>query len=130
MTDRERWTVYPLLFLALGFAFKDKLVRHADFAEVSCNKLVVNDRAGRDRVIIGTTPTGGILQLQGDNNFRGVLSLAGLVFVDGHGNQVNAALIQAPQRKPTAKPHSAAEVESKEASEPGQSDDPPTDQQR
>jgi hypothetical protein len=26
MTERERWIVYPLLFLALGAALRDKLV--------------------------------------------------------------------------------------------------------
>ncbi len=37
MTDRERWTVYPLLFLALGIAAKDKLLRQVDTERVFCN---------------------------------------------------------------------------------------------
>lgn len=30
MSDRERWTVYPLLFLALGVSLRDKLTRTID----------------------------------------------------------------------------------------------------
>ena len=41
MTDRERWIVYPLIFLALGAVLKDKLlpatVVRAD--TIQCNKL-------------------------------------------------------------------------------------------
>ena len=37
MTDRERWTVYPLLFLALGIAVKDKVLPSSvDVDQVSC----------------------------------------------------------------------------------------------
>lgn len=40
MTDRERWTVYPLLFLALGISLKDKLTRTVETDRVQCKTLV------------------------------------------------------------------------------------------
>jgi len=40
MTDRERWTVYPLLFLALGISLKDKLSPSIDTERVVCKTLV------------------------------------------------------------------------------------------
>ncbi len=39
MTDRERWTVYPLLFLALGIALKDKLTKVVAVKEVRCESI-------------------------------------------------------------------------------------------
>jgi hypothetical protein len=68
MTDRERWTVYPLLFLALGITVKDKLVnlvnvKFVNAERVSCNALVVTDRGGKDRVVITSTPAGGLVNV-------------------------------------------------------------------
>ncbi len=40
MTDRERWTVYPLLFLALGISLKDKLARSVETDRIECKTLV------------------------------------------------------------------------------------------
>ncbi len=40
MTDRERWTVYPLLFLALSMSLKDKLTRFVSTDTVECKTLV------------------------------------------------------------------------------------------
>src|ERR1700732_4454850 len=90
MSDRERWTVYPLLFLTLGISVKDKIVKTVTADKVQCNVLVVGDRAGKDRIVLGTTPTGGILQMQGDKELRNILlrssETPGLVFVDARGN--------------------------------------------
>lgn len=61
MTDRERWTVYPLLFLTLGIAVKDKLVRLTDSDTVNCKQLIIHDRQNRAQVVITTTPEGGML---------------------------------------------------------------------
>lgn len=41
MTDRERWTVYPLLFLALGLSLKDKLTQSVNTKTLVCNELLV-----------------------------------------------------------------------------------------
>ena len=40
MTDRERWTIYPLLFLALGIAVKDKLFHEVKTDNVLSKKLL------------------------------------------------------------------------------------------
>jgi hypothetical protein len=65
MTDRERWTVYPLLFLTLGIAVKDKLLRLSNVDTVLCNKLVVHDGKGNEKVTISSTPVGGLVRAQG-----------------------------------------------------------------
>lgn len=47
MTDRERWIVYPLLFLALGAALRDKLAKQTRAKEIVCEQLYVVDAEGR-----------------------------------------------------------------------------------
>ena len=48
MNDRERWVIYPLLFLALGAALKDKMIpSEAKFRKVECDELVVARVSGR-----------------------------------------------------------------------------------
>jgi hypothetical protein len=51
MTTRERWIVYPLLFLALGTAVKPKLVP----PDITCRRLIVLDEERRSRVQLGVT---------------------------------------------------------------------------
>jgi hypothetical protein len=41
MTERERWIVYPLLFLALGAALRDKLSEQTNTKLIRCQELVV-----------------------------------------------------------------------------------------
>lgn len=41
MTERERWVVYPLLFLALGAALRDKLVDRTTTKSIVCQELTV-----------------------------------------------------------------------------------------
>jgi hypothetical protein len=43
MTERERWIVYPLLFLALGAALRDKLVDRTTTKSIVCQELLVVD---------------------------------------------------------------------------------------
>jgi hypothetical protein len=43
MTERERWVVYPLLFLALGAALRDKLVDPTIRRSIVCQELTVVD---------------------------------------------------------------------------------------
>jgi|SRR3954469_4470363 hypothetical protein len=45
MTERERWIVYPLLFLALGVALRDKLVERTTTRTVRCEELIVEEEA-------------------------------------------------------------------------------------
>jgi hypothetical protein len=44
MSERERWVVYPLLFLALGVALRDKFVGTTS-RTIHCQELVVEDEA-------------------------------------------------------------------------------------
>jgi hypothetical protein len=55
MTSRERWTVYPLLFLALGLAVRAAVLSEERLAgvvgtleadRVECRELIVRDAAG------------------------------------------------------------------------------------
>src|SRR5689334_2625742 len=43
MTERERWIVYPLLFLALGAALRDKLVDRTTARSIVCQELMIVD---------------------------------------------------------------------------------------
>ena len=43
MTERERWVVYPLLFLALGAALRDKLIDRTITKSIVCQELNVVD---------------------------------------------------------------------------------------
>jgi hypothetical protein len=43
MTERERWVVYPLLFLALGAALRDKLFDRTTSRVIVCQELRVVD---------------------------------------------------------------------------------------
>lgn len=133
MTDRERWTVYPLLFMALGITVKDKIVKLVDVDNIRCSKLVVTDRGGKDRVVIASNPAGGIVQLHGDKNVRNIVlgyadNLAGLIFVDAHGHWTS------PFAVPTSAPHQApadaqAEPKGGAAKNAPSGSGPPTQQQ-
>jgi hypothetical protein len=91
MTERERWVVYPLLFLALGAALRDKLGGSTKTKSVVCQELRIEDEpignqpARTLAVIRGTEPAEGAPSL-------GVLEIQGAVKVDGivNANQVNA----------------------------------------
>ena len=47
MTERERWIVYPLLFLALGAALRDKLVDRTTTKSIVCQELTIVDDESR-----------------------------------------------------------------------------------
>jgi hypothetical protein len=119
MSDRERWTVYPLLFLALGVAAKDKLFRQLDVDQVSCKALVVKDRENRDRVVIDTDSIGGRMRMTGNREVSLVLgyqnNVVGLMFADGRGNlALNRGMVMSSQ--PPARPRV---IPQKPAAEPG-----------
>jgi len=75
MTERERWIVYPLLFLALGAALRDKLFDRTTSRSIVCQELTVIDEQplGREPVLLarigrtesvssgGTKPVGYLL---------------------------------------------------------------------
>jgi hypothetical protein len=125
MTIGERWRVYPLLFLTLGIAVKDKLIKvvstdnvvckAVNTEKVICNLLVVTDPKGREQALISATPAGGILRVHGNGNNPTILlghteKLYGLIFADAKGNLVNPTIAlptQPPQRDPPAASPSA-----------------------
>lgn len=47
MNDRERWIVYPLLFLALGAALRDKIAKQTRAKQIACETLYLVDSEGR-----------------------------------------------------------------------------------
>jgi hypothetical protein len=47
MSTRERWTIYPLLFLALGAALRDKLTATVDSRFITCEDLEIVDHRGQ-----------------------------------------------------------------------------------
>lgn len=57
MTDRERWIVYPLLFLALGSALRDKLAKQTQAKQITCEQLVLVDSDGRPTAFLIGDPT-------------------------------------------------------------------------
>lgn len=106
MTDRERWTVYPLLFLTLGIAIKDKLVGVVNVDNVQCksllcNTLVVTDQERKQQVVIASDSEGGFVRTYGNKNRLQVVlgntdRLAGLIFIDPEGGvHVNPGSIYA-----------------------------------
>src|SRR5215213_6910525 len=78
MTERERWIVYPLLFLALGAALRDKLVDRTMTKSIVCQELLIVDEESNGHHgqrtlarIGGTTPKSGAksaasFQMNGD----------------------------------------------------------------
>jgi hypothetical protein len=54
MSERERWVVYPLLFLALGAALRDKLVDRTTAKSIVCQELIVVDEQplGREPILL------------------------------------------------------------------------------
>lgn len=55
MSERERWIVYPLLFLALGAGLRDKLIKQTMNDKVICKDLYC-ERVLSDEVYISSGP--------------------------------------------------------------------------
>lgn len=113
MTDRERWAVYPLLFLTLGIAVKDKLVGvvHVDNVQCKnllCNAVLVTDRQGKQQVVVTSTAGGGLVRTLGNAGQVEVMvghtrQLAGLLFVNAEGN-LHSGSIAIPAGAPAQAP--------------------------
>ena len=78
MNTRERWIVYPLLFLALGLALRDKIVPQSELIafgiecaklkadEVTCTSVTVTDPSGNIAArIVPVGSGGGRLEIHG-----------------------------------------------------------------
>lgn len=64
MTERERWTVYPLLFLALGVGLRGNF---SPTHLIRCHRLSIQPPDGKGGVDLLAAPTGGVIQLTGAN---------------------------------------------------------------
>lgn len=91
MTNRERWIIYPLLFLALGTALRDKLTRsisevdlivgknlQMDLAQgiIHCRGIEIVDEAGQAKIIATS-------ERYGNNDEGGTLGTIRTVGPDG-----------------------------------------------
>ena len=78
MSDRERWIVYPLLFLALGVALRDKLTQivetrtvEARFVEaqsvevdrIRCKSIVVVGKNEKSQIDLSASSEGGLMSV-------------------------------------------------------------------
>jgi hypothetical protein len=112
MSTRERWIVYPLLFLALGAALRDKMLNKIEVSRLQCDWLQVNGLAtcegqsvcrelivagptGRPAVVAGTNPqlgNGGIIRTFTSNGLPLVQvapsEVGGVVDVFGGGGEI------------------------------------------
>lgn len=88
MTERERWVVYPLLFLALGAALRDKLVDSTITKRIVCQELTVVDEEP-----VGMQPVGVIARIGRTEAAHGQPSTGYLVL----NGQLEADVINAKQ---------------------------------
>ena len=83
MSERERWVVYPLLFLALGAALRDKLIDRTTSRVIVCQELQVVDED-----ITGQRPTRTLARIGPHESTTGepsvgFLGVNGIVQIDG-----------------------------------------------
>jgi hypothetical protein len=90
MTERERWVVYPLLFLALGASLRDKLGGRTTTKSIVCQELRVEDEPvgnqnARVLAHIGRTepspgkPSVGYLMVNGQIGVDGAVNVNGMI---------------------------------------------------
>jgi hypothetical protein len=119
MSNRERWTVYPLLFLTLGIVLKDKLTKILNADVVYCKTLVVTDRDQQERVVVSSNPAGGIVKADSSDHRINVLlghvgMQHGVMYSDARGNLIPPGyLIRSPVAQPPGQ-NPAAPSESRE----------------
>ena len=71
MSDRERWIVYPLLFLALGTALRDKITQSIEVDVIRCKQILVDDVRSKQilvgdderqpKIVLGSNDAGGLV---------------------------------------------------------------------
>ena len=67
MSTRERWIVYPLLFLALGASIKSHIVRRFECDTLVVSNIEIVDRHGRLQGMLAASPDGAVLTLHGQD---------------------------------------------------------------
>jgi hypothetical protein len=75
MSDRERWIVYPLLFLALAVGLRDKLTQTVRADRVECRALVLHDE--RQKPLLMLVPAALAESRSEESPAEGVLLLDG-----------------------------------------------------
>ena len=96
MSERERWVVYPLLFLALGASLRDKLVDRTTTKRIVCQELRIEDEAignqpARTLAMIGRTeatsktPSFGFVVVNGEIAVDGAVKVNGAVSARQYG---------------------------------------------
>jgi len=76
MTSRERWILYPLLFLTLGIALRDKVLprtvplaadtiicNHLEAGDAKCSQLQLTKHGGRDAIRLETVSGDGKIRI-------------------------------------------------------------------
>ena len=101
MTERERWIVYPLLFLALGAALRDKLGGRTTTKSIVCQELRIEDepvgnQPARVLALLGRGQTRADGPAYGYMYVNGKLKVDGIVEADRYSNQagVNGPVYQ------------------------------------
>ena len=110
MSTRERWIVYPLLFLTLGIALRDKIIPPAEVrvGEVICDRLecgqsecrtlLIHGPSGRPVVVAGTDANtrAGVVETFTDSGMRQVqlhsTNTGGMVTTIGHAGKMALVL--------------------------------------
>ncbi|MBN1909052.1 MAG: hypothetical protein JW818_04875 [Pirellulales bacterium] len=99
MPTRERWIVYPLLFLTLGMVLRDKVappqLEQLDADEIRCKSLSVVGPNGQPCLILDDASGAGQLAVYGQNGQ--IMLIAGVV-PKGNAGYVD---LQGPNRKPS-----------------------------
>jgi hypothetical protein len=93
MTERERWIVYPLLFLALGAALRDKLGGRTTTKSIVCQELRIEDepignQPARVLALLGRGPTNSQGPAYGYLYVNGEIKVDGIVDADRYSNQL------------------------------------------
>lgn len=91
MTERERWIVYPLLFLALGAALRDKLSEHTRTRRLECQELIVFGEDGAGQPPVPLVEISGIKRDSAAQPHLAQVIVNGLV----QANEVHAGGVQA-----------------------------------
>jgi hypothetical protein len=81
MSERERWVVYPLLFLALGAALRDKMIDRTTTKSIACQELLIVDEQplGREPVLLARL--GGVPRDNANDPYSGQFVLNGQIEV-------------------------------------------------
>ena len=83
MNERERWIVYPLLFLALGAALRDKLSEQTKTKRIECQELIVFGEEGVNRTPVPLVQIGAMQRSSGDAPHIGQVLINGQLIAQG-----------------------------------------------